>query len=435
MRGAKGAAAVVDTPPPPSGTRPPPDPAVEPPAGAAGEAGAAGSAAAREEEKLLASSASKEGGALSNAEMEAEQSWIRRNQGAVRKSPMKGYTNEIELPNGHTWRQSEGGGWCRFSETPIAVPAPKLPGLDTGTPVVQRAPKIAIGNKPLVQTLDTAIEIGGTRFIINADQHLVLKAMHDAATSALPAPLAALDKNMVAANVGAVVTEGAGQPAFLFQGAGQSKVVSRFGSPAIFESTESILTSPSSRYLSTPMGDLARFGVKDFTSLAEFQNFINQVAKKSPDFALDIWKTSFIHSEQAFYAMLRADPGMLADMLEFAGVAKGATVHAAVVDLFTTRMMCPNCIGGMETMLANPKMMTGAMAEALEAAGYKVAGGDLPAVVRASFDRPFGVKTPRPMGERPVMGTVPTDELVESEASNVGKGVKFGIEMPSICVR
>jgi hypothetical protein len=40
-----------------------------------------------------------------------------------KKIPGKDYVEEVELPNGHTWRRTSDGHWCRFSNGRICVPA------------------------------------------------------------------------------------------------------------------------------------------------------------------------------------------------------------------------------------------------------------------------------------------------------------------------
>jgi hypothetical protein len=68
------------------------------------------------ERAALASAASKEGKALSRSELDAELSVAQR--GTRRASTEAGYIDEVELPNGHVWRRTKDGRWCRFSNKP-----------------------------------------------------------------------------------------------------------------------------------------------------------------------------------------------------------------------------------------------------------------------------------------------------------------------------
>ena len=55
----------------------------------------------------------KSGDEMSNAELAAELTLVMK--GKRRPSTMKGYVEEVELPNGHIWRKKKSGAWCRFS--------------------------------------------------------------------------------------------------------------------------------------------------------------------------------------------------------------------------------------------------------------------------------------------------------------------------------
>jgi hypothetical protein len=64
------------------------------------------------EEKLLASSGRKESG-LTDAELNAERDVVSRSEPQSSLEP--GYVDEVDLGNGHTWRRTDEGTWCRFT--------------------------------------------------------------------------------------------------------------------------------------------------------------------------------------------------------------------------------------------------------------------------------------------------------------------------------
>ena len=53
-------------------------------------------------------------------QIESELSVVQRSK--AQKIPGKEYVEEVELPNGHTWRRTPDGHWCRFSNGGICVP-------------------------------------------------------------------------------------------------------------------------------------------------------------------------------------------------------------------------------------------------------------------------------------------------------------------------
>jgi len=80
------------------------------------------------ERAALVSSASKEGSALSKTELDTELALAQRS--GPRASTKAGYVDEVELPNGHVWRRTKEGRWCRFSEKNPFCPT----GAETGIP-------------------------------------------------------------------------------------------------------------------------------------------------------------------------------------------------------------------------------------------------------------------------------------------------------------
>jgi hypothetical protein len=52
-------------------------------------------------------------------QIDAELAIVERSK--TRPSPAKGYQEEVELANGHTWRRDADGNWCRFSPDPLCV--------------------------------------------------------------------------------------------------------------------------------------------------------------------------------------------------------------------------------------------------------------------------------------------------------------------------
>ncbi|MEC5143312.1 DUF4157 domain-containing protein [Chitinophaga sp. 212800010-3] len=75
---------------------------------------------ADKKEQQLQQTAAKEG-PITQEEVQAEAGWARENMGRKRPSSMQGYVEEIELPNGHTWRKTNEGVWCRFSPFPPSL--------------------------------------------------------------------------------------------------------------------------------------------------------------------------------------------------------------------------------------------------------------------------------------------------------------------------
>jgi hypothetical protein len=65
------------------------------------------------EREVLANTAAKEGADLSRQELRAELDAVGRAK--PRKISSGDYVEEVELPNGHTWRRNKAGRWCRFS--------------------------------------------------------------------------------------------------------------------------------------------------------------------------------------------------------------------------------------------------------------------------------------------------------------------------------
>jgi hypothetical protein len=52
-------------------------------------------------------------------QIDAELAIVERSK--TRPSPAKGYQEEVELANGHTWRRDADGNWCRYSKDPLCV--------------------------------------------------------------------------------------------------------------------------------------------------------------------------------------------------------------------------------------------------------------------------------------------------------------------------
>ncbi len=83
------------------------------------------------ERAALASAANKEGSALSSKELDAELAMVER--GTRRTASKAGYVDEVALPNGHVWRRTKEGRWCRFSDNPFCLTA-----RDTGVPLAKQ---------------------------------------------------------------------------------------------------------------------------------------------------------------------------------------------------------------------------------------------------------------------------------------------------------
>jgi hypothetical protein len=66
-----------------------------------------------EQKETLKKTAPKSGDEMTPQELAQELTLVMK--GKRRPSTMKGYVEEVELPNGHTWRKKESGAWCRFS--------------------------------------------------------------------------------------------------------------------------------------------------------------------------------------------------------------------------------------------------------------------------------------------------------------------------------
>ncbi|APR87176.1 hypothetical protein A7982_12525 [Minicystis rosea] len=81
---------------------------------AAREAGVVDRALVKEEESVLKATAGKRGSALTREELQTELSIVERTKGRpITEGP---YVEEVELPNGHTWKRTKEGRLCRFSE-------------------------------------------------------------------------------------------------------------------------------------------------------------------------------------------------------------------------------------------------------------------------------------------------------------------------------
>ncbi len=68
---------------------------------------------ALDQEKLLTASGKKES-ALTKEELEAELDVVSRSEPQISDEP--GYVDEVDLGNGHKWRRTEEGTWCRFTK-------------------------------------------------------------------------------------------------------------------------------------------------------------------------------------------------------------------------------------------------------------------------------------------------------------------------------
>jgi hypothetical protein len=83
---------------------------------------------------VLDSTASKPGDQLNPSELSTE-------KGIVDRTPARDisdgpYTKEVELGNGHQWRERQDGAWCRFSEDPrcfLRDPSGNLQLIDDAT--------------------------------------------------------------------------------------------------------------------------------------------------------------------------------------------------------------------------------------------------------------------------------------------------------------
>ena len=75
----------------------------------------------------LGETASKPGDKLTRRELDLELDAVDR--GRRRPSTVPGYVDEVELPNGHTWRRDPAGSLCRFSKKPdvCVTPGDKKP--------------------------------------------------------------------------------------------------------------------------------------------------------------------------------------------------------------------------------------------------------------------------------------------------------------------
>lgn len=70
----------------------------------------------RGERDILEQTAAKRGSQLTDAELDTELGFVRRNQ----PHPIAegDYVEAVDLPNGHEWKRHKDGKWCRFSEKP-----------------------------------------------------------------------------------------------------------------------------------------------------------------------------------------------------------------------------------------------------------------------------------------------------------------------------
>jgi hypothetical protein len=78
----------------------------------------------RTESRLLGETAELHGSKLRPQQLEAEAQVAARSPS--RPSTLRGYQEEIILPNNHTWRR-RGASWCRFSTRPFCMPSADLP--------------------------------------------------------------------------------------------------------------------------------------------------------------------------------------------------------------------------------------------------------------------------------------------------------------------
>jgi hypothetical protein len=85
----------------------------------------------------------------SRAQIDAEMAVVRRTE--PRKLSGGPYVEEVELPNGHTWRRDANGSWCRFSNGEVCVPGtPDAAGTPT-TPAGTVTPAEAAEPQPGVE--------------------------------------------------------------------------------------------------------------------------------------------------------------------------------------------------------------------------------------------------------------------------------------------
>jgi hypothetical protein len=76
----------------------------------------------RQHRQTLRNTRRKSGGQLSKRELEAEMDMV--NSARPRRISRGDYTEEVRLPNGHVYRRTRAGGWCRFSKKPTICTMP-----------------------------------------------------------------------------------------------------------------------------------------------------------------------------------------------------------------------------------------------------------------------------------------------------------------------
>jgi Domain of unknown function (DUF4157) len=113
---------------------------------------------AKEQEALLKASGAKEEG-LAQAELEAELDVVSRSEPQI--STEHGYVDEVDLGNGHTWRRTEEGTWCRFTKKSLC--GTKIPSArKMSAEALERAQFVDEVSKALDALADTAAGAAAT---------------------------------------------------------------------------------------------------------------------------------------------------------------------------------------------------------------------------------------------------------------------------------
>jgi len=99
------------------------------------------------ESRLLAETAELHGSQLRPQQLSAEAQVAARSPS--RPSTLRGFEEEITLPNDHTWRR-QGTSWCRFSTRPFCMPSSTLP------PALRRS-----GYRDVARTIDEGLDATG----------------------------------------------------------------------------------------------------------------------------------------------------------------------------------------------------------------------------------------------------------------------------------
>ncbi len=292
-------------------------------------------------QRVIDPEAARENGSITQQDITAERSWIDGNAGLRRPSKLAGYTEEIELPNGHIWRRNKNGGWCRFSTTPLLA---KIPF------------ELFTRNLNIFDVKNKFIIPGNIIHgeLMAAEQQLRARFQQSGST-------ATRNRNVLATRIGFVITEADGTTKFLSfdpQRQFQSGLGIKSGtrSKIVPEISPEVLGGASTVDISGISDDLeARLASTDpeIKSAAEKElrrKVSSQVLSQEGSIGSETRRLGFdnatgsldLHSERAFYSWIRENPALFVDAINNLGL-NDPVLKSVVLDMASTRYVCKRC--------------------------------------------------------------------------------------------